>query len=165
MRLLIISFIVLLASAICSCRSERHVVTRTGELTTVETNQVKTAVCSDEILTLINSSTEIDLSGITVEFYPPDSAHPDARAAPRSIKIESASSKSETGTSRIELASVIESDSINRTMEQVQTLNQTQNSKKGITPQVNLILTCSLIAVGILLIIIILKIIRNGTLF
>ena len=82
MRLIVI---LLFLSALFSCRSSRQSVTDYADTTAVIIDEAVVTYSTDEILSLISSSCELDLSGITIEFFPPDSVHPDSRAAPKSI--------------------------------------------------------------------------------
>lgn len=166
MRPLILSVIILLMSAICSCRSAKQTVTQSAETAVVESNEVKASVSSEEILSLINSSSDIDLEGITVEFFPPDSAHPHARAAPKAVRIESAKAKTETNAAKHEVAAVNESDSINLHMEQDSSLEQTQRSNNDFLRPSDWVIFFSILdAIVILIAILIIKLKRNGTLF
>ena len=105
MRLIVI---LLFLSALFSCRSSRQSVTDYADTTAVVIDEAVVTYSTDEILSLISSSCELDLSGITIEFFPPDSVHPDSRAAPKSIKIENAKAKETTQQATHEQASVDE---------------------------------------------------------
>lgn len=110
MRLIVI---LLFLSALFSCRSSRQSVTDYADTTAVVIDEAVVTYSTDEILSLISSSRELDLSGITIEFFPPDSVHPDSRAAPKSIKIENAKAKETTQQATHEQASVDEQKTIN----------------------------------------------------
>lgn len=68
---------------------------------------------ADDIFSLLSASRELDLSGIKVEFFPPDSVHPDARAAPKSITIENAKAKETTEQTSHEQVTVDEQKTVN----------------------------------------------------
>ena len=91
--LYLICLSILLSSAICSCRSSRHSVTDYADTTSVVINQAHDLHMTDDIFSLISMSRELDLSGVRLEFFPPDSLHPNARAAPKSLTIENARAK------------------------------------------------------------------------
>ena len=110
MRLIIIP---LFLSALFSCRSSRQSVTDYADTTAVVVDEADASLSTDDILSLISSSCELDLSGITVEFFPPDSVHPDSRAAPKSIKIEKAKAKESTEQTTHKQVSAAEQKTIN----------------------------------------------------
>lgn len=105
MRLIII---LLFLSALFSCRSSRQSVTDYADTAAVVVDVAENSHSTDDILSIISFSRELDLSGITVEFFPPDSVHPDSRAAPKSIKIENAKAKESTEQATHEQATVDE---------------------------------------------------------
>lgn len=152
MRPLILPFVILLMSAICSCRSAKQTVTQSVASAVVESNEVKASVSSEEIRSWFNSSSDIDLEGITVEFFPPDSAHYHTRAAPKAISIESAKAKSKTNAVKHEVAAVNESDSINLRMEQDSSLEHTQRSNNDFIRPSDWVIIFSIFAAIILLI-------------
>lgn len=110
MRLIVI---LLFLSALFSCRSSRQSVTDYAHTTAVVISEIEATHSTDDLLSLISSSRELDLSGITVEFFPPDSVHPDSRAAPKSIKIENAKAKESTEQATHEQATVDEQKTVN----------------------------------------------------
>lgn len=110
MRLIVI---LLFLSALFSCRSSRQSVTDYADTTAVVIDEAVASYSTDEILSLISSSRELDLSGITIEFFPLDSVHPDSRAAPKSIKIENAKAKETTQQATHKQASVDEQKTVN----------------------------------------------------
>lgn len=73
MRPLILFFLALLLSGIASCRSSKQSVTEYSDTTSVVVSEVAEKLSNDDILSLIKASRELELSGITVEFFPPDS--------------------------------------------------------------------------------------------
>lgn len=112
MRLIIILSIVLLSS-LCSCRSSRQSVTDYADTSSTVVDEVIESHTTDEILSLLSASRELDLSGIKVEFFPPDSVHPDSRAAPKSLTIETAKAKESTEKSSHEQATVDKQKTVN----------------------------------------------------
>lgn len=112
MRLIILLSIVLL-SALCSCRSSRQSVTDYADSTSVVVDGILESHATDDILSLLSATRELDLSGIKVEFFPPDSVHPDIRAAPKSLTIETAKAKESTEKASHEKATVDEQKTVN----------------------------------------------------
>lgn len=86
---------IFLMSALCSCRSSRQVTADYSDTTSVVVEKVTDSLAHSDILSVLSASRELDLADIRVEFYPPDSAHPDSRAAPRSLTIGVARSRSQ----------------------------------------------------------------------
>lgn len=97
---------ILLTSAICSCRSSSQSSLQYADTTAVVATQSESALTSEEIISIITSSCELDIGGITVDFYPPDSVHPPARAAPKTLSIEKVTGRaSQQNNTRAEAAS------------------------------------------------------------
>lgn len=105
MRLIIILSIVLL-SALCSCRSSKQTVMDYADTASVVINEAHDSVVSKEVGSVISISRDLDLSGIKVEFFPPDSAS--SRAVPKSITIESAKAKASERQLSVEQTTVAE---------------------------------------------------------
>lgn len=151
-------------SAICSCRSTRQTVTQTADSTAVAVSEVKASISAEDVLSSLTSSTDIDLAGITVEFYPPDTAHPDVRASPKSLKIESAKAKNETAAARQEARTAVDTASINATLQQASAQSKTTHTDANILHPSDWVIIFGLLGViAILFIILIIKQ-RNGTL-
>lgn len=151
-------------SAICSCRSSKQTTVQTADSTEIEVSEVKASISAEEVLTLINTTTDIDFEGITVEFYPPDSVHPDARAAPKSLNIASARARNDTKAAQHETAAAIEKDTVNVSIER--TTEQTQNTRADndiLHPSDWVIIFSLLGAIAILFIFLIINQRRNGT--
>lgn len=113
MRPLILFFLALLLSGIASCRSSKQSVTEYSDTTSVVVSEVAEKLSNDDILSLIKASRELEVSGITVEFFPPDSLRPDSRAAPKSVKIESAKAKESADVTSVAASSVDEQKTVN----------------------------------------------------
>lgn len=86
MRFLII-LTILLTSAICSCRSQKHIVEQSTEQTTVAVEQHSEAAVAEDLIAAIKTNSDISLSEVTITFFPQDSARHKARAAPASVTI------------------------------------------------------------------------------
>lgn len=89
-RICYFAFIILLTCAIWSCSSSRHVESSQQNSTSYFQHSKSNASSLIAQKSKINLNQRLDISGLTIEFFPPDSAHPDARAAPKSITIKSA---------------------------------------------------------------------------
>lgn len=96
----------LLLSALFSCRTSRQSVSDYSDTASVAVGVAESSHATDDIISVITASRELELSGITVEFYPPDTVRPDSRAAPKSIKIENAKAKESTEQATHEQATV-----------------------------------------------------------
>lgn len=79
-----------MVSALCSCRASRQSSVGSLASDSVMVEAVDDRLSADDFFSVISASRELRLSGIRVEFYPPDSLHPAPRAAPKAIYIESA---------------------------------------------------------------------------
>lgn len=93
MRHLIILLTIALSVAISSCRSSRQSNVAYTDTASVVSSATEGTHTAGDILSLLSVSREFDLSGIKIEFFPPDSAHPDSRAAPKSVTVETAKVK------------------------------------------------------------------------
>lgn len=173
MRPLILSIFILLLSAICSCRTARQSVSESADSTKVEIKEVKSVLSTDEILYLLNSSRELDLSGITVEFFPPvidgvawlgqDSAHPDSRAAPKSLTIDNAKAKERSDAATHQVATVGEEDTVNVNLAQSSAKSESTRSDTAILRPSDWVIISSLLALILLLSIILFIRIRSPT--
>ena len=65
------------------------------------------------VLDLLRSVSDIDLSGITVNFFPPDSLHPHIRAVPKSIHIDKAHVKESSDAATLKSTEVIDKETVN----------------------------------------------------
>ena len=80
MRLVIFLSILLLFA---SCRSHKEVQREVLDTSRVEGQVQASSDSAATVLDLLRSASDIDLSGITVNFFPPDSLHPYIRAVPK----------------------------------------------------------------------------------
>lgn len=91
MRILLnILLAILLTSAIWSCRSSTESVNDYKDTASIKVDNVSHSSASDDLLSLLVSSRRFDLSGIVIDFFPPDSSDKCARASPKQIRINSA---------------------------------------------------------------------------
>lgn len=65
------------------------------------------------VLDILRSASDINLSGITVNFFPPDSLHPDIRAVPKSIHIDKANVKETSDAATLKSAEVNDDENVN----------------------------------------------------
>lgn len=122
-------------SAICSCRSSIQSATEYTESSDLVVVSSVHKLTNNEILSLITASRELDLSGIKVEFFPPDSVHPDARAAPKSLTIENAKAKETTEQSSHEQVTVDEQKTVNLSAQSsVDVAQQSKNNTDVLRP-------------------------------
>lgn len=156
---------ILLMSAICSCRSSRQSATEYVGASDVVVDFAGETLTNDEILSLITSSREFDLSGIKVEFFPPDSAHPSSRAAPKSIEIESAKAKESSEQSTHEQMLVDEQKTVNLSAQSSKALQQNTRSNNDLLRPADWVVLFSILgAILILSLILIIKTCKNDTL-
>lgn len=149
---------ILLMSAICSCRSSRQSATEYVDTSDVVVDIAGETLTNDEILSLITASRELDLSGIKVEFFPPDSAHPSSRAAPKSIEIESAKAKESSEQSTHEQMSVDEQKTVNLSAQSSKALQQDTHSDNDLLRPADWVVFFSILgAILILSLILIIK--------
>ncbi|MDE6317202.1 MAG: hypothetical protein K2L73_02245 [Muribaculaceae bacterium] len=87
MRFLIFLSLLLL---LLSCRSHKELLVESVDDVRVERLIQNDRDSVSLIFDLLRSSSDILLSGLTIDFFPPDSLHPDIRAVPKSIHIDSA---------------------------------------------------------------------------
>lgn len=135
MRPLILFFLALLLSGIASCRSSKQSVTEYSDTTSVVVSEVAEKLSNDDILSLIKASRELELSGITVEFFPPYSLRPYSRAAPKSVKIGSAKAKESADVTSVAASSVDEQKTVNLSAQSSEDFNQAvSNDTKILNP-------------------------------
>lgn len=94
---IIFAAIILVMLPICSCRSHKQAVAEYADTTTVAVMSTEDTHTSDDILSVITSIRDLDMQDIHIEFYPPDTLHPDIRPSPKSLDIASAKSHAEDG--------------------------------------------------------------------
>lgn len=140
----------LLASAICSCRSSKHSAVEYSDSTSVSTAETATTLSKDEINSIISASRELDLSGIKVEFFPPDSARPDSRAVPKSLTIETAKSK-ETASQTTEVkATASEQKTATLSAQSVASLQHDSQSDNSVLLPADRVLIVTVVVVALL---------------
>ena len=76
-----------------SCRSHKAVQYEMAEVVCID-GQINTSIDSAaRVLDFLRAASELELSGIAVEFFEPDSLHPEIRAVPKSVRIDKANVK------------------------------------------------------------------------
>lgn len=96
--------IILLTSATCSCRSSSQSALEYSDSATVVASE--STLIKNEISSLVLASRKLDLSGIKIEFYPPDSLRPDSPPAPKSLSIDNAKANESAGQATQQTAAV-----------------------------------------------------------
>lgn len=147
----LISLVLLLASAICSCRSSKQSTVEYSDTTSVSVTGSVSTLSKDEILSLISASREMLLSGVKVEFFPPDLAHPDARAAPKSLTIDTAKAKESTEQATHETADVDEQTTANLSAQSAASLQQDNQSDTDILHPPDWVLLFSILSAILIL--------------
>ena len=89
---------ILLASAIWSCHTSRHASAELAVQTSTTAVDSSSALVTENFRSLVNSVRDMQLWGIEVEFFPPDSLHPSAAPAPKSLTIQKAVASESTDT-------------------------------------------------------------------
>lgn len=89
---LLLAVALLLASALCSCRSDKQAVSEYADTASIACSVTSASSINGDLFAIVERCQATEISGIVVEFYPPDSTHPDVRAAPKSIAIENVKS-------------------------------------------------------------------------
>lgn len=137
---------ILLTSAICSCRSSKQSAIKSSDTTSVFVAESVSTLSTDEILSIFTGSRELDLSGIKVEFFPPDSTHPDSRASPKSFTIETISAKESTEQATQEKAAVDEKKSENLSAQNSSSLQQDTQCDNDFMQRPNWVIFISIFA-------------------
>lgn len=140
---------VLLTSAIYSCRSAKQTATEYSDTTSVSVLKYHGKLTNNDVLSLFSSTHELDLSGVRLEFFPPDSAHPDARAAPKALTIESAKAKDTSEQATQESTNVDEQKTVNLSAQSSASMQQKTRGETDIfRPPKGLCLMLALLAIG-----------------
>lgn len=87
MRSLILSFFAL-ALAICSCSSSRSSSKHTHDTASVAYDGLQIRKMDRDFSAVISSGRRFELSGVSIEFFAPDSNTPPSRASPHVVSIE-----------------------------------------------------------------------------
>lgn len=87
MRSLILFFFTL-AFAICSCSSSRSSAKHTHDTASVAYDELQIQKMDRDFSAIISSGLSVELSGVSIEFFAPDSNTPPSRASPHVVSIE-----------------------------------------------------------------------------
>lgn len=115
-------------SAIWSCRSSTDTVTDYKDTTSIRVDKVSATSSSDDLLSLLVSSHRFDLSGIVIDFFPPDSTNCSARA-PKQIRINSASASDSLKQFLVSKSKNDSSETVNLVAESSSTNKETSQRK------------------------------------
>lgn len=156
MRLLAI-FSTILILVLCSCRSSKRAVVNYADSASVDIDKLQNTSATDEIFSLLTSSRALDLSGVRIEFFPPDSAHPDSRAAPKSLTIDNAKVNESTRQATHEQAAVDWRQAVNLAAQSYKAVRQDTNNDTGILRPADSAIFIVLLSVIIISIFLIIK--------
>ena len=100
-----LAFIIAAALLICACSSTRKAVEETSASHSADSLSINAAasassVSSTSFSSLLNTSRQLNLADIRIEFFPPDSSRPDGSPAVRSLSIGSAAEDSRSSASQ-----------------------------------------------------------------
>lgn len=105
--------IILLTLAMCSCRSHKEAMDDFSIEVSADASGAQSCDSLSKILSVLHSLVVVDIAGISVEFFPPDSLHPDIRAIPKAIHIDSVNISSKTNATRLEEDKVKSKETVN----------------------------------------------------
>lgn len=134
MRSLILFFIALLITGISSCHSSRKNIKQSADTASVVATSVSEQITTDDFFSFLSATRKLDLAGITVEFFPPDSAHPNIRSAPKSIHIDAASSAESANTAEVAISAADMKTSDNVTAQSATSSQQHTDSNIDVLP-------------------------------
>lgn len=149
--LLFLSLSILLTSAICSCRAFRQSAVEYSDTASISVIGIASTLSKEDILSIFSASRELDLSGIKVEFYPPDSVHPNSRAAPKSFSIENVKAKESAEGTTHATAAVEEQETVNLSAQSSSAIQQDSRSNTDILHPPDWVLLCSILSAIIIL--------------
>lgn len=142
---------ILLTTAVCSCRSSKESATEYSGADTLTLVGSASTLTKDDLLSIISASRELDLSGFRLEFYPPDPAHPDARAAPKALSIEAVEAKETTDQTSHAQAMAVGQKTVNLSAQSSTAAKQVlRNDNDAFRPPGRLYLLLAVLAVGII---------------
>ena len=127
MRPLIFATVVVLMLN-CSCRSSRHDVLEYADSTSVSVDASRKALSHQDLMSTLCSSRNMLISGIRIEFFPPDSLHPEADPAPRSISVESVISDESAQLSSISCESAEDNTAVALSADSTHEIQHNENS-------------------------------------
>lgn len=109
---IIIPLLLLVLSVLASCRSAKQTTVQSADTTSVTIQQSTESVTAENVLTALATTTEIELAGVTVEYFPPDSGEQGPRASPRVVSIQSVRAINHTQSTAHEQRMTAEKDTL-----------------------------------------------------
>ena len=162
MRPLIHIFLLLLSFALWpSCRSSRQAAIERADTAAVTLRADCDEIRADDIVTYIAASRNLSLSNITVEFYPPDSAHPDACPAPSSIHIEAATASASESQATQHTSDTSTHAAVNAASHSASASKEASRSDYKTSSPSDLAVALSILALIVLLILLLIKHLRQ----
>lgn len=160
----ILAIVILLSSAICSsCRTQKQSTVEYADTVSVTATSDNTATTTDNILSIFTQSGELELSDVTLEFFPPDSLHPYPRPSPKSIVIGKAKSITSTDLLTTHTSAVDERKAETFTGQSSSTLHQASKSKSDVLRPSDFTIFFSVVgAILVLLVVIIIRYRSSG---
>ncbi len=113
MRLVIFLLTLFLTIAISSCRASRDSTHDSTTASAVNIDRAGQVTVNDDLLTLLKTTCEMDISGLRLEFYPPDSTTPGARASPKALTIDNLKAAENTSAMEHEVMAVDDKETVN----------------------------------------------------
>lgn len=125
MRLVIFLSVFML---LVSCRSHKDTQSESLNSATIVSQSQSSKDSASTVLDILKYASEIELSGITVDFSQPDTILPDSRAAPKSIHIDKARVKEYSNAATLNTIEVIGNESVDNKTDTISELKQETTS-------------------------------------
>lgn len=106
---ILLSFLLLYSS--CNIQKETQV--ESSYTSNLDSSSQASTLSLSQIVSLLNTTTDIDITGITLEFFPPDSLHPDGRASPKKLSIDKADIKNTSESTEVATVETISAETEN----------------------------------------------------
>lgn len=160
----ILAIVILLSSAICSsCRTQNQSTVEYADTVSVTATSDNTTTTTDNILSIFTQSGELELSDVTLEFFPPDSLHPYPRPSPKSIAIGKAKSITSTDLLTTHTSAVDERKAETLTGQTSSALHQASQTKSDVLRPSDFTIFFSVVgAILVLLVVIIIRYRSSG---
>ncbi len=152
---IILSFVGLLMA---SCRSHKAVQYEMAEVVCID-GQINTSIDSAaRVLDFLRAASELELSGIAVEFFEPDSLHPEIRAVPKSVRIDKANVKEYSEAVTLSSSEVVANETVNlRTNSSTEVKHELRSDVNTLSLPVKLLAIPLLLSLGVAGVLIYLK--------
>lgn len=160
----ILAIVILLLSAICSsCRSHKQSTVEYADTVSVTATSDNNTTTTDNILSIFTQSGDLELSDVTLEFFPPDSLHPYQSTSPKSIVIGKAKSITSTDLLTTHTSAVDERKAETFTGQTSSALHQASQSKSDVLRPSDFTIFFSVVgAILVLLVVIIIRYRSSG---